>query len=205
MLLGLYGVSRVEEFTGIYHGKDRRNYNNLAQADYSKAVKCRFEGDAPSGDPDCDNAYVYSGDTYDFFNKGFGRDSYDNQGSPLISYVHYASEICPNAFWNGQFMTYCSTFPHDDVAGHEITHGVTEFSANLVYAYQPGALNDRTYAVDLSPGGQARNGGGGTSPSRMTANCHRSFTVPTLSCGVTRSTCKTTKVRKTTPTWRTNA
>ncbi|MDP9310343.1 MAG: M4 family metallopeptidase [Chloroflexota bacterium] len=142
MLLGLYGVSRVEEFTGIYHGKDRRNYNNLAQADYSKAVKCRFEGDAPSGDPDCDNAYVYSGDTYDFFNKGFGRDSYDNQGSPLISYVHYASEICPNAFWNGQFMTYCSTFPHDDVAGHEITHGVTEFSANLVYAYQPGALNE---------------------------------------------------------------
>ncbi len=63
----------VEQFTGIYHGKDRRNYNNLAQADYSKAVKCRFEGDAPSGDPDCDNAYVYSGDTYDFFNKGFGR------------------------------------------------------------------------------------------------------------------------------------
>jgi bacillolysin len=39
-------------------------------------------------------------------------------------------------------MTYCSTFPHDDVAGHEIAHGVTEFSANLVYAYQPGALNE---------------------------------------------------------------
>ncbi len=66
----------------------------------------------------------------------------DNQGLTLKSYVHYFSPICPNAFWNGQFMTYCTAFPHDDVAGHEISHGVTEFSSNLVYAYQPGALNE---------------------------------------------------------------
>ena len=132
----------VEVFTGIYHDRRRENYNNLSQPDYSKAVKCRFEGDAPSNEPDCDNAYTYSGDTYNLFKNGFGRDSFDGQGSPLISYVHYFSDICPNAFWNGQFMTYCSSFPHDDVTGHEITHGVTEFSANLVYAYQPGALNE---------------------------------------------------------------
>jgi len=132
----------VERFTGIYHDRRRENHNNLSQDDYSKAVKCRFEGDAPSNEPDCDNAYDYSGDTYNFYKNGFGRDSYDDQGSPLVSYVHYFSSICPNAFWNGQFMTYCSSFPHDDVTAHEITHGVTEFSANLVYAYQPGALNE---------------------------------------------------------------
>jgi bacillolysin len=132
----------VEMFEGLPTERRRENYNMLEQSDYEMAVRCRFEGDPPSGEPDCDDAFGYSGDTYNLYWNGFRRDSVDNAGLPLRSYVHYLSTICPNAFWNGQFMTYCSTFPHDDVAGHEITHGVTEFSANLVYAYQPGALNE---------------------------------------------------------------
>jgi Zn-dependent metalloprotease len=132
----------IEMFEGVPTDRRRENYNMLEQSDYDLAVPCRFEGDPPSGEPDCDNAFVFSGDTYNFYWNGFRRDSVDNLGLPLKSYVHFFSTICPNAYWNGQFMTYCSTFPHDDVAGHEITHGVTEFSANLVYAYQPGALNE---------------------------------------------------------------
>jgi bacillolysin len=132
----------VEMFDGLPTDRRRENYNMLEQSDYDLAVRCRFEGDPPSGEPDCDNAHIFSGDTYNLYWNGFRRDSVDNLGLPLKSYVHYFSSICPNAFWNGQFMTYCSTFPHDDVAGHEITHGVTEFSASLVYAYQPGALNE---------------------------------------------------------------
>jgi Zn-dependent metalloprotease len=132
----------VEMFDGLPTERRRENYNMLEQSNYDLAVRCRFEGDAASGEPDCDNAFVYSGDTYNLYWNGFRRDSVDNLGLTLKSYVHFFSSICPNAFWNGQFMTYCSTFPHDDVAGHEITHGVTEFSANLVYAYQPGALNE---------------------------------------------------------------
>jgi Zn-dependent metalloprotease len=132
----------VEMFDGLPTERRRENYNMLEQSNYDLAIRCRFEGDAPSGEPDCDNAFVFSGDTYNLYWNGFRRDSVDNLGLTLKSYVHFFSPICPNAFWNGQFMTYCSTFPHDDVAGHEITHGVTEFSANLVYAYQPGALNE---------------------------------------------------------------
>jgi Zn-dependent metalloprotease len=132
----------LETFEGIHEAMNRQTFNMLGQSNYDLAVKCRFEGDPPSGEPDCDNAHTYSGDTYNFYWNGFRRDSFDGAGTPLRSYVHYFSTICPNAFWNGAVMTYCSTFPHDDVAGHEITHGVTEFSANLVYAYQPGALNE---------------------------------------------------------------
>ncbi|HEV8524457.1 MAG TPA: M4 family metallopeptidase [Terriglobales bacterium] len=132
----------IEIFEGIQDARRRENYNNFEQPDYSLAVRCRFEGDPPSNEPDCDNAYTYSGDTYNFYWNGYRRDSFDNKGTTLRSYVHYFSTICPNAFWNGQFMTYCTAFPHDDVAGHEISHGVTEFSSNLVYAYQPGALNE---------------------------------------------------------------
>ncbi len=133
----------LERFEGVQAERQRENFNMLEQNNYDLAQPCRSEGDPPSGEPDCDTAFDFSGDTYDFYFKGFQRDSFDGQGTPLRSYVHFFDAlICPNAFWNGSVMTYCSTFPHDDVAGHEITHGVTEFSANLVYAYQPGALNE---------------------------------------------------------------
>ncbi|HEX2195238.1 MAG TPA: M4 family metallopeptidase [Candidatus Limnocylindria bacterium] len=133
----------LQVFEGIHDGLRRENYNMLGQSNYDLAVKCRFEGEPPSLDPDCDNAYTFTGDTYNFFWNGFRRDSFDNRGTTLKSYVHYFSPtLCPNAFWNGSVMTYCTNGPHDDVTGHEISHGVTEFSANLVYAYQPGALNE---------------------------------------------------------------
>jgi bacillolysin len=133
----------VEMSEGIHNDLRRENYNMLEQSNYDLAVKCRFEGEPPSLDPDCDNAYTFTGDTYNFFYNGFRRDSFDNRGTTLKSYVHFHSPgFCPNAFWNGSVMTYCTNGPHDDVTGHEISHGVTEFSANLVYAYQPGALNE---------------------------------------------------------------
>jgi Zn-dependent metalloprotease len=134
----------VERFNGVHDAMQRETYNNLSQPNYDLAKKCLSDSgptEVPA-DPDCTNAHTFAGDTYKFFFNGYRLDSFDGRGTPLVSYVHYFSTICPNAFWNGQFMTYCSTFPHDDVAGHEITHGVTEFSANLVYAYQPGALNE---------------------------------------------------------------
>jgi Zn-dependent metalloprotease len=134
----------VEILAGIHNARQRETFNMLEQSNYDLAQKCLSDS-APAtvpADPDCTNAHTFAGDTYNFFFNGFRRDSFDGNGAPLLSYVHYFSTICPNAFWNGSVMTYCSTFPHDDVAGHEITHGVTEFSANLVYAYQPGALNE---------------------------------------------------------------
>jgi bacillolysin len=132
----------VESFTGVPDALQRGTYNMLEQDNYDLAIKCRGENDPPSADPDCNNAHTYAGDTYNFYWNGFRRDSYDDAGAPLKSYVHYASAVCPNAFWNGAVMTYCTAFPHDDVAAHEMTHAVTEHSANLVYAYQPGALNE---------------------------------------------------------------
>lgn len=61
-----------------------------------------------------------------------------------------------NAFWNGQQMVYGDgdeDLPTDqrlfnrftislDIIGHELTHGITQATANLVYMNQPGALND---------------------------------------------------------------
>lgn len=115
----------------------------------------RQEGDSPVADVTVNEAYDGSGVTYDMFYEIFGRNSIDNKGLRLDSTVHY-SKGYDNAFWNGQQMVYGDgdeDIPEDerlfnrftialDVIGHELTHGVTQYEANLVYWEQPGALNE---------------------------------------------------------------
>jgi Zn-dependent metalloprotease len=86
--------------------------------------------------------------TYDYYLTKFGRDSYDDDGAPLFSYVHFDVGYA-NAFWDGSKMTYgdgdgvqTGPFTALDVCGHEITHAVTEHTANLVYQDESGALNE---------------------------------------------------------------
>lgn len=115
----------------------------------------RQEGSGPSGDSAVDEAYDGAGYTYDLFWNYFQRNSIDNQGMSLISTVHYQQGY-DNAFWNGHQMVYGDgdeDLPADqrifnrftralDVIGHELTHGITQHEANLVYYNQPGALNE---------------------------------------------------------------
>lgn len=85
--------------------------------------------------------------TWDYYMSTHGRNSYDGAGAVIKSYVHYAVNYV-NAFWNGSVMTYgdgngsYNPLVSLDVCGHEITHGVTENTANLVYSYESGALNE---------------------------------------------------------------
>jgi Zn-dependent metalloprotease len=102
----------------------------------------RSEGGAATGDADVDNAYTYSGDTYDFYSSTFGRDSYDNKGATLKSTAHFSVNY-HNAYWNGLQMVYGDGYASaQDVVGHELTHAVTEYSAGLIYEWQSGALNE---------------------------------------------------------------
>ncbi len=87
---------------------------------------------------------------YDFWNTVMGRLSYDNADGILLQYVHYQSGY-NNAFWDGTEMTYgdgtgCGSgftpLTSLDVTGHEIGHGVCQYTANLVYASESGAMNE---------------------------------------------------------------
>lgn len=92
--------------------------------------------------------------TYDYFFSVHGRNSINNSGFALNSYVHSSnpangSAFYTNAFWDGQRMTYgdgnggsVTPLTSLDIAGHEIAHGLTTFSANLIYASESGALNE---------------------------------------------------------------
>jgi Zn-dependent metalloprotease/PKD repeat protein len=85
--------------------------------------------------------------TYDFYYIKFNRNSIDDAGMKLLSYVHYNNDYT-NAFWNGNEMTYgdgggsYTPLTSLDVAGHEISHGVTEFTSGLIYADESGGLNE---------------------------------------------------------------
>ncbi len=87
---------------------------------------------------------------YDYWLNEQGRNSYNNSGAPLNSYVHYLVNY-NNAFWNGSQMVYGdgSGLPSGflpltslDVCAHEIGHGVCQFTANLAYNKESGAMNE---------------------------------------------------------------
>lgn len=86
--------------------------------------------------------------TYDYWSTVHGRNSYDNAGAAIKSYVHYSTAY-DNAYWNGTVMTYgdgsgtnFDILTSIDVAGHEIGHAVCEKTANLAYQKESGAMNE---------------------------------------------------------------
>ncbi|MEI6487951.1 MAG: M4 family metallopeptidase [Bacteroidota bacterium] len=87
--------------------------------------------------------------TYDYYDSLFNRNSIDDAGFALLSYVHVDVNMV-NAFWDGQSMSYGdgdSTQGYTplttlDVTGHEITHGLTQFTSNLGNVPEGGALNE---------------------------------------------------------------
>lgn len=87
--------------------------------------------------------------TYDYYLNKYGRNSIDNAGFTIKSYVHYSTNYF-NAFWDGSRMTYGDGSSTDgnkpltalDVCGHEISHGLTSFTSNLAYSDESGALNE---------------------------------------------------------------
>ena len=109
----------------------------------------RVEGAGPTSDVAVNEAYDGLGDTYNFYWNVYQRNSIDDEGLKLDATVHYRTGY-DNAFWDGSAMVFgdgdgdlFNRFTISlDVIGHELTHGVTEDEAQLVYMYQPGALNE---------------------------------------------------------------
>lgn len=109
----------------------------------------RAEGQPKTGDIAADEAYDYLGTTYEYYWNMLQRNSIDDAGLPLQGTVHYGNKY-DNAFWNSTQMVFgdgdgklFNRFTISlDVVGHELTHGVTENEAGLVYFNQAGALNE---------------------------------------------------------------
>ncbi|MDO0925644.1 M4 family metallopeptidase [Streptomyces sp. TG1A-8] len=89
--------------------------------------------------------------TWDFYKNTFGRSGIKNNGAAAYSRVHYGNSYV-NAFWDDS--CFCMTYGDGsgnthpltslDVAGHEMSHGVTSNTAGLNYSGESGGLNEAT-------------------------------------------------------------
>ncbi|PYV13005.1 MAG: peptidase M4 family protein [Acidobacteria bacterium] len=130
-------------------GTKRRTIYDAGRGYTLPGLLVRGEGNPRGKDVAVNEAYDGSGATYDLYAKVFDRNSIDGRGMRLDSTVHYGKNY-DNAFWNGRQMVYgdgdgqvFGRFTKAlDVIGHELTHGVTQFEAALVYRDESGALNE---------------------------------------------------------------
>lgn len=76
-----------------------------------------------------------------YYLETLNRNSIDDKGAVISSTVHYGNNV-QNAYFTGDQMVYGDGMVSLDVAGHELTHGITYNTANLEYRWQSGALNE---------------------------------------------------------------
>ena len=142
--------SIVFKYNDLKDAKNRNTYtvNNADSLSALPGTLLIAEGGS-SSDPIAQTAHDNAGITYDYFLNTFGRDSYDNLGSDVVTSIHFGNNF-NNAFWYGSQMTFgdgdgvnWGPFGNAlDIVAHEFTHGVTENEANLIYLNQSGALNE---------------------------------------------------------------
>jgi vibriolysin len=129
----------------------RAKYRKIYDAGFTQTLPgtLLFQEGGSSSDVDAQKVYEYSGNTYDYFWSRHSRDSWNGSGGQIISTVHYGSGY-NNAFWDGTQMAFGdgdgSTYNRFarglDIVAHELTHGVTQATANLTYSNESGALNE---------------------------------------------------------------
>ncbi|MEU4287408.1 M4 family metallopeptidase [Kribbella sp. NPDC026596] len=138
------GLGRATEAGGL-----QRAVYDAAHETNLPGTPARAEGEDPVQDEAVNQAYDGTGATWKMFSECFRRDSIDGQGLVLTSTVHYDRGYS-NAFWDGAQMVFgdgdgeifAGFTGSVDVTGHELTHGVTQYTANLAYEGQSGALNE---------------------------------------------------------------
>ncbi len=126
-----------------------RSISDAGNVERLPGRQVRNEGAPATGDAAVDEAYDGFGATWKLYSEVYGRNSIDGAGLRLLGTVHYG-EGYQNAFWNGTRMVFgdgdgeiFGRFTASlDVIGHELTHGVVEHTAGLVYSGQSGALNE---------------------------------------------------------------
>ena len=143
-VMGLIGSAAAASSHG------RRTISDCGNGTSLRAATIGRREDGPASTDDSVNrAFAGLGATREFYKEIFDRDSLNGHGMRILGYVHYGAGY-NNAFWDGREMIFgdgdgvlFTDFTKSlDVIAHELTHGVTEFTAGLDYHNQSGALNE---------------------------------------------------------------
>jgi Zn-dependent metalloprotease len=130
-------------------GQPQRSVYDAGGTETLPGKLVRKEGEPASGDESTDEAYDGLGHTHRLYADIFGRNSINGEGLPLDATVHFG-KLYDNAFWDGRQMVFgdgdgevFQSFTRSlSVIGHELAHGVTQYSAGLAYRNQAGAINE---------------------------------------------------------------
>ncbi|MDZ7879234.1 MAG: M4 family metallopeptidase [Saprospiraceae bacterium] len=128
-------------------GIETRDYNNTDDGPYIYVTSTNNTWAKPAAV----SAHYNGGVAYDYFRTTFNRNSIDAAGGTITGFINVTDErqSMDNAYWNGEAMFYGNGgsvfYPLArglDVAGHEMSHGVIQQTANLRYQNEAGALNE---------------------------------------------------------------
>jgi Zn-dependent metalloprotease len=169
----------IDTIAGIHEAKNRRAFDGAGATQPGPNYPANpfwVEGQAfPTGTTEADNMIQASSEIYDLFKKAFGRDAFNGTGGTMDS-IFNRGNSCPNASWNGQYISFCPGLTTDDVTAHEWGHAYTEYTHGLIYAWQPGALNE-AYSDIWGETVDRLNGRGTDTPDAMrTAGSCTAFT-----------------------------
>ncbi|MBW1757244.1 MAG: M4 family metallopeptidase, partial [Deltaproteobacteria bacterium] len=132
-------ISGIHEITrNVYH-------ENLRNRIWEEGDSLPYSGLSPERDDEVNDLIAVTKETYDLFSNITGGAFLSYNGNDTAMNAIYESEAivnCPNALWNGRNTNFCSGLAVDDVIAHEWTHAYTDFNHNLIYQWQPGALNE---------------------------------------------------------------
>jgi Zn-dependent metalloprotease len=167
--VGAHTGKVIDRISAVHDDLDRRAYDGhdlaFVPPNYPQGAYWLEGQPFPTGSEEANNMILASEETYGLFNQAFGRDSFDGEGATMDA-IFDRGYGCPNASWNGVFISFCPGVTTDDVTAHEWGHAYTQYTHNLIYAWQPGALNE-SYSdiwgetVDLINGRGSDTPGGG--------------------------------------------
>jgi Zn-dependent metalloprotease len=135
----------IDRITAVHDNLYRRAYDGLALPNPPPSYPAQpfwVEHDRfPTPSVEANNMIVASKEIYSVFWNAFKRDSFDDRGTKMDA-IFNRGYSCPNASWNGVFISFCPGTTTDDVTAHEWGHAYTQYTHDLIYAWQPGALNE---------------------------------------------------------------
>jgi Zn-dependent metalloprotease len=135
----------LDRISGIHEITRNISHEVFSNQIWTEGDALPYSGLSPAQDTEVNDLIAVTGETYDLFSNitSGAYLSYDGNDRTMTSiYEDDAIDNCPNANWNGRTTNFCNGLAVDDVIAHEWTHAYTDFTHNLIYQWQPGALNE---------------------------------------------------------------
>ena len=158
---------QLYKFSQIKSALSRRTYTAKNESDLPGELL--LENNQTSLDEVARAAHENMGLVYSYYKNNFGRDSYDNRGSPLVSTVHFQRKY-NNSFWSdyhkqlvfgdGDGFRWKPMAFSLDIVAHELTHAIAAQTARFVYSEEAGALDESfadVFAILISNGEEIKN------------------------------------------------